>query len=74
MRSTFFILLSGKGVHGRTTAFILKTKKCKDIPEDVVDLFVKIKINARLKNVNANLPKYGKRNQRDYLKTAHYVY
>ena len=44
-------LLSGKGVHGRTTVFILKTNKCKNISEDVVDLLVKIKINARFKNV-----------------------
>ena len=67
-------LLSGKGVHGRTSAYISKTNACKGIPEKVIDLFVKIKINARLKHVNAILPKYGKKNQRDYLKTAHYIY
>ena len=67
-------LPSGKGVHGRTSAYISKSNACKDIPEKVIDLFVKIKINARLKHVNANLPKYGKKNQRDYLKTAHYIY
>lgn len=67
-------LLSGKGVHGRTSAYISKTNACKGIPEKVIDLFVKIKINARLKHVNATLPKYGKKNQRDYLKTAHYIY
>ena len=64
-------LLSGKGVHGRTSAYISKTNACKDIPENVIDLFVKIKINARLKHMNATLPKYGKKN---YLKTAHYIY
>ena len=67
-------LLSGKGVHGRTTSYILKTSKCADVPEDVVDLFVKIKINARLKHVNANLPKYGKKDKRGFLKTATYVF
>ena len=67
-------LLSGKGVHGRTTSYILKTSKCKDVPEDVIDLFVKIKIKARLKHVNANLPKYGKKDNRGFLKTATYVF
>ena len=38
-------------------------KQLHSSSEDVVALLVKIKVNARLKNVNANLPKYGKRNR-----------
>ena len=68
-------LITGRGIHGRTVKYIKSVEGCEDIPDNFVKLLVKIKINARLKHINASLPKQGKfQNVRDSLKVAHFVF
>ena len=68
-------ILTGRGIHGRTVKFIKTVEGCEDIPDNFVKLLVKIKINARIKNINTSLPKPGKsQSVRDHMKVGQWLF
>ena len=69
-------LKTGDRMLQRTVNFILRREECKDIPVQIVTLFVKVKFFHRIKCLNNRL-KYAKRkkhrNVRDARKTAQFL-